>query len=114
MLRIAGRYVPPPAGVRPPTRWGTEDGVRELFGSGIATLRATPQDFVWHFLSAQHYLDIFRQYYGPVFKAFAALDETGQEALARDLIAGAERINRADDGTLVVPAEYLEVVAIKR
>lgn len=114
MLRIVGRYVPPPAGVRPATRWGTEDGLRELFGSDIAELRAAPRDFVFHFLTAQQYLDLFRLYYGPVHKAFAALDEAGQEALARDLTVAVERFNQGDDGTLVVPAEYLEVVAIKR
>jgi SAM-dependent methyltransferase len=114
MLRIVGRHVPPPAGLRPPSRWGTEDGLQELFGDGVATLQAERQAFVWHFTSAQQYLDLFRSYYGPVHKAFAALDETGQAALARDLIDAVERYNRSDDGTLVVPADYLEVVAIKR
>ena len=62
MFRITGRHVPPPAGLRPPTRWGTEDGLRELFGDGIAPLRATRQSFLWRFTSAQQYLDLFRTY----------------------------------------------------
>jgi SAM-dependent methyltransferase len=113
MFRITGRHVPPPAGLRPPIRWGTEDGLRELFGDGIASLRATRQVFLWRFASAQQYLDLFRTYYGPTFKAFEALDEPSRQALARDLIDAAERFNRSDDGTLLVPAEYLEVVATK-
>lgn len=114
MLRIVGRHVAPPAGLRPPTRWGTEEGIRDLFGDGTVDLQAVRQSFVWRFASAQQYVDLFRAYYGPVHKAFGALDGTGQEALARDLIEAAERFNRSNDGTLVVPAEYLEVVATKR
>jgi SAM-dependent methyltransferase len=114
MLRIVGGHVPPPAGLRPPTRWGTEDGLAELFDNGIVELRAARLDFVWRFTSAQQYLDLFRSFYGPVHMAFAALDETGQAALARDLVAAVEQFNRATDGTLLVPAEYLEAVAIKR
>jgi SAM-dependent methyltransferase len=114
MFRIVSRHVPPPAGLRPPTRWGTEEGLQELLGDGITALRAERLTFVWRFASAQGYLDLFRTYYGPVHKAFGALDATGQEALARDLVDGVERYNRSTDGTLVVPAEYLEAVAIKR
>jgi SAM-dependent methyltransferase len=114
MFRIVSRYIAPPAGLQPPTRWGSEDGIRELFGDSITVLRAERRMFAWRFVSAQQHLDLFRTYYGPVHKAFAALDETGQEALARDLVEAVHRFNRSDDGTLVVPAEYLEIVAIKR
>ncbi|HWP62916.1 MAG TPA: class I SAM-dependent methyltransferase [Candidatus Binatia bacterium] len=114
MLRVVGRHVPPPAGLRPPTRWGSEDGLRELFGDGIGALQATRQSFVWRFASAERYLDLFRTTYGPVLKAFEALDASGQEALARDLVETVERFNRSDDDTLVVPADYLEVVVTRR
>ena len=114
MLRTVGRHVAPPAGLRPPTRWGSEEGLRELFDDGVVSLRMARQSFVWRFASAQQYLDLFRTYYGPVHKAFGALDGAGQEALARDLIEAVERFNRSDDPTLVVPAEYLEIVATKR
>jgi hypothetical protein len=69
---------------------------------------------VWRFKSAEHYLTLFRSFYGPVLKAFAALDEPGQDALTRDLIAAAQRRNESHDDTLVIPADYLEVEAIKR
>ena len=113
MLRVIGRHVPPPAGLRPPTRWGTEDGVRELLGDGVASLRATKQTFVWRFASAEQYLDLFRTYYGPTVKAFGALDEPGRQALAADLLEALGRYAREADGTLLVPADYLEVVGVK-
>ena len=96
MLRTVGRYVPPTqAGVQPATRWGTEAGVRELLGDGISSLQTSRQKFVWRFSSAEQYLDMFRRYYGPVLKAFAALDELGQAALASELLACVERCSRS-------------------
>jgi ubiquinone/menaquinone biosynthesis C-methylase UbiE len=111
MFRTVGRYVPPPAGIQPATRWGTEAGVRELLGDGISSLQTSRQKFVWRFSSAEQYLDLFRRYYGPVLKAFDALDEPGQSAMASELLAGVERFAIPSQGTLLVPAEYLEVVA---
>jgi len=111
MLRVVGRHVPPPAGLRPTTRWGTEDGVRELLGDGVASLRMNRQSFAWRFASADQYLSLFRKFYGPTVKAFEALDDDGQQALARDLIDCLDRYANVVDGTLLVPAEYLEVVA---
>jgi ubiquinone/menaquinone biosynthesis C-methylase UbiE len=113
MLRIVGRHVAPPAGLRPPTRWGTETGLRELFGSAVSSLEMTRQMFVWRFTSAEQYLDLFRSFYGPTVKAFEALPEQGQAALAADLLDAVERYGQHVDGTLLVPAEYLEAVAIK-
>jgi ubiquinone/menaquinone biosynthesis C-methylase UbiE len=114
VFRITGRHVPPPAGLRPPTCWGTEEGMRELLGDGIASLRTTRRTFDWRFASARQYLDLFRTYYGPTYKAFEALDEPGRRALADDLYVAVERRNRSGDGTLLVPSEYLELVATKR
>jgi hypothetical protein len=105
--------VPPPAGLRPTTRWGTEDGVRDLLGDGLASVRMNRHSFVWRFASAEHYLSLFRKYYGPTVKAFEALDDAGQQALARDLVDCLERYATVVDGTLLVPAEYLEVVAAR-
>jgi ubiquinone/menaquinone biosynthesis C-methylase UbiE len=106
MLRIVGRHVGPAPGLGPPTRWRIEAGLRERFGHEITALRAARQSFAGRFASAQPYLDLFRTYYGPVLKAFGALDRTGQEALAPDLLDAVERFNCSDDGTLVVPADY--------
>jgi len=113
MLRIVGRYVAPPAGLRPATRWGTEDGLRDLLADGVQSLQATHQTFVWRFASPEQYLDLFRSYYGPIVKAFEVLDEPGQRALANDLRQAMERFARPAGSTFLVPADYLEVVAIK-
>jgi ubiquinone/menaquinone biosynthesis C-methylase UbiE len=113
MLRTVGRHVPPPAGLRSPTVWGTEDGVRDLLGTGVSSLRASRETFVWRFSSPDHFLELFRSYYGPVHKAFGALQAAGQDALAADLLETVRRFARVVDGTLLVPAEYLEVVAVR-
>ena len=86
----------------------------ELFGAEAASIKAEARDFVFRYRSPQHFLDIFKTYYGPTLKAFAALDEQGKEALASDLRELANRYNRSGDGTMVVPSEYLEVVITKR
>jgi SAM-dependent methyltransferase len=116
VFKTTGRHVPPPAGLRPPTRWGTEEGLRELFGDGVSSLRVTQRSFVWRFASAQQYLELFRSYYGPTLKAFETFDydAAGLRALAGDLIDLVHRFNSSDDGTtLLVPSDYLEVVAVK-
>jgi ubiquinone/menaquinone biosynthesis C-methylase UbiE len=113
MLRVVGRHVPPPTGVRPPSRWGTESVVRELLGDGVSELRATRKNFVWRFESPEQYLHLFRTYYGPSYKAFETLDEPGREALAKDLLEALDRYAEYSDGPLLVPAEYLEVIAIR-
>ena len=69
--------------------------------------------FVWRFTSPEHFLDVFRSYYGPTVKAFEALDDAGRQALANDLRESLGRYARPVDGTLLVPAEYLEVVAVR-
>ena len=70
--------------------------------------------FVFRYRSPQHWLDVFKTFYGPMLKAFAALDATAQEALTRDLLGLVGEFNRAGDGTMAVRSEYLEVVITKR
>lgn len=110
LFKLMGRYLPPPAGVKPPSLWGTEERLRELFANRIDSIAVERKDFVFRYRSAAHFLEVFRTYYGPMQKAFGALDSARQESLATDLIALAERFNRATDGSLVAPGQYLEVV----
>jgi len=110
LFKLMGRYLPPPAGVRPRSLWGTEERLRELFGSRVASLQAPRRNFMFRYRSARHWLDTFRTYYGPMHKAFAALDAGKQESLAEDLVGLAQRFNTATDGSMVVPGEYLEAV----
>jgi SAM-dependent methyltransferase len=114
LFRITGRYVPPPPGVKPPVLWGTEERLHELFGDAAASINVTRRLFVFRFLSADHWIEFFRTYYGPTLKAFAALDDAGKEALANDIRALENRYNRSGDGTMLIPSEYLEVVITRR
>jgi SAM-dependent methyltransferase len=114
LFRIVGKYAPPPAGVKPGTLWGTEERVRELLGDGVTSLDATRREFVFRARSADHWIALFRDYYGPVNKAFAAQDTAGQAALASDIADLLRAHNRATDGTIVAPATYLEVIASRR
>jgi SAM-dependent methyltransferase len=110
LFKLMGRYIPPAAGVKSPSLWGTEERLRELFGNRIASLQAPRRHFVFRYRSPKHWLDTFRTYYGPMHKAFAALDAGKQDALAEDLLGLAQRYNTATDGAMTVPGEYLEVV----
>jgi SAM-dependent methyltransferase len=114
VFRTIGKYIPPAPGVKSPALWGTEQRLRELFGDGISELTTTKRFFVFRYRSPEHLLDVFRTYYGPMLKAFAALDAAGQAGLAEDLTELAHRFNRGGADTLAVPSEYLEVVAIRR
>lgn len=112
MLKAVTTHVPPPAGVRSPLEWGTEARLSELLGAGV-TVAATAREYVFRYRSRQEWLDVFRSYYGPVHKAFVALDTQGQASLEQDLLALAEEHNTATDGSLRAPSTYLEVVATK-
>jgi SAM-dependent methyltransferase len=114
LFRTIGKYVPPPAGVKPPALWGTEARLQELFGDGISKLTASRRIFVFRYRSAAHFVEVFRTYYGPTLKAVGALDAAGQAGLARDLTELLQRFNQGGSATLAVPSEYLEVVATRR
>jgi ubiquinone/menaquinone biosynthesis C-methylase UbiE len=111
LFRIVGTYAPPPAGVKPVALWGTAERLRELFGDGVTALTMNRRHFVFRAHSAAEWVELFRAWYGPVNRAFAGQDAAGQAALAAALHALVERHNRATDGTISIPAAYLEVVA---
>lgn len=111
LFRTIGKHVPPPAGVSSPALWGTEARLAELF-PGCA-VRATRQIFHFRYRSADHWLQVFRTYYGPTHRAFASLDAGGQAALEADLRELLGRLNRGGAETLIIPSEYLEIVVTK-
>jgi SAM-dependent methyltransferase len=113
LFRTVRRHLPAPAGAASPTVWGDEGGVRKLLGSGVE-VRTAHHFHTFRYRSSQAFLDEFRTWYGPTLKAFAALPAAGAEQLARDIIDLCNEQNRATDATLVVPAEYLEIVAVRR
>ena len=114
LFKTIGKHLPPPAGVKSPALWGTPARLEEMFASQASDISAEPRMFVFRYRSPEHWLDVFKTFYGPTLKAFAALDESGQAALRRDLLALLGEFNHADDGTIVVHSEYLEAVITKR
>jgi SAM-dependent methyltransferase len=114
LFRLIGKYVPPPAGLQPASLWGTEERLRDLFNDGIASLQTTKRHFVFRYRSASHWLDHFGTYYGPIVTTLKNLDATRQEQFSGEVISLLESYNCAKDGTLAVPSEYLEAVAIRR
>lgn len=114
LFRTIGKYLPPPTGVKSPAVWGTRSFLESTFGPSASGIVTTPRHFVFRYRSAEHFLDIFRNYYGPVLKAFEALDGSGRKALANDIVELIGRLNVSNDDTMVVPSEYLEVVITRR
>ena len=114
LFKVVGAYLPPPAGLKSPALWGTEPHIVELFGAQAATIETVRKNFNFRYRSAGHWLQVFRDYYGPVHKAFAALDAAKQKALEKDILALLDRLNVDGKSSLVVPGEYLEVVVTKR
>ncbi|HEX7126607.1 MAG TPA: class I SAM-dependent methyltransferase [Thermodesulfobacteriota bacterium] len=106
-------HVPPPAGARSPALWGTRARIAELFEARAASIASAHRTFVFRYRSPAHWLAVFRASYGPLLKTFAALDADAQTALGRDLLALVARFDRSGDGSMVVPAEYLEVVVTR-
>lgn len=114
LFKIVAAHLPPPAGLKSPALWGTEPRIVELFGPQAADIRCARKNFNFRYRSAEHWLQVFRDYYGPTHKAFAALDAERQAALAQDITGLLARLNVAGNSSLVVPGEYLEIVIVKR
>lgn len=110
LFKLIGRYVPPPAGLSPPSSWGTEERLAQLFGPAARRIRAARREFVFRYRSPLHWIEVFRTYYGPLNKAFGALDSDRQAELTRELLALIEAGNRGDARALVLPSDYLEAV----
>lgn len=114
IFRTLGKYLPPAAGAKSPALWGTRAALDEMFGGEANSIKAEPRMFNFRYKSPEHFLEIFKTYYGPMLKAFAALDATTQQDLHNDLYALIVRMNKSGDATMVVPGEYLEVVITRR
>jgi SAM-dependent methyltransferase len=115
MLRTMSKHVPPPAGVKPPGLWGTEDRIRELLGGGTASLAMRRRTFTFRFRSPADFVDFFATNYSPTVAALRTLDDAAQQALRDDLANLVLEHNRYETATPVaIPSDYLEVVAIRR
>jgi SAM-dependent methyltransferase len=115
LFKTLGKYLPPPEGVRSPALWGTRDRLTEMFGPSSTSIKTQPRTFNFRYREPEHFVHVFKTFYGPMLKAFAALDAPKQTALRSDLLALIVRMNKAaSDNGMVVPSEYLEVVITKR
>ncbi len=114
LFRTIGDHVRPAPGIPSPATWGTRKRIDELFGDHASGIAITHRVFVFRYRSPAHWIDVFRHYYGPMLKVFAALDDAAQAALTRDLLALVARFNRSGDESMVVPSSYLEIVVDRR
>ncbi len=114
VFKTVGKHVAPPPGARSPALWGTPARLAELFEPHGASVKSTPRNFVFRYRSPAHWMEVFKTYYGPVLKAFAALSPAGQDALHGDLLALIDRFNAHGGHSMAVPAEYLEIVITRR
>jgi ubiquinone/menaquinone biosynthesis C-methylase UbiE len=110
LFKTIGKHVAPPPGARSPALWGTRARMAELFEPHASSIVTAQRLFVFRYRSPEHWLEIFKTYYGPVLKTFAALAPPAQSALERDLMSLIGQFNRSGDDSMVVPSEYLEVV----
>jgi SAM-dependent methyltransferase len=113
-FRATAKHAPPPQGLVSPLRWGTEDGIAELLGDQVGSVYSRKRTFTWRYPDAQAMVDQFRSVYGPTVKAFATVGEDGAAALEAELLATVERAGHRRGDAIAIPAEYLEVVAVRR
>ena len=113
LFELMSAHVPPPPGLRSPMEWGSEPRLVELFGPEATDLRTTRKTYTFRYRSAEHWIEVFRTFYGPTHKAFGALDPAGQQALHAALVDFLGRSSRGDGAGLCIPSEYLEVVVTR-
>jgi ubiquinone/menaquinone biosynthesis C-methylase UbiE len=112
MFGLMSAQAPPPPGIQPPSLWGTEERLRELFGDRISELRIERRIMSQRFRSAEHWIEVFRNWFGPVKMAFERVGPAGEQRMHDELLTFLER-HSVDDETLVLPSEYLQIVAVK-
>lgn len=113
VFKTIGKHVAPPAGVNSPAAWGDQNWIETTFAGKAKVQSFAKKNFVFRYRSAEHFMDYFRMYYGPMQKAFLALDEAGQQALYDDMVALIDTFNTATDGTARILSEYAEIVLVK-
>lgn len=113
MLRAVSKRVPPPQGLQPPVAWGSEERVTRLLGPGCSELSMRRMQCPFRFPSAADFVTYFATWYGPTIMAFNAVGEAGRDELAEELTTIFEAANSAEDGTLAMDVDYLEVVGVR-
>jgi ubiquinone/menaquinone biosynthesis C-methylase UbiE len=114
LFKVIARHVPPPRDARSPALWGTRSRIAELFAAHGVSIASAQRNFVFRYRSPENWLEVFKTYYGPLLKTFAALAPAAQAGFQRDVMALIDQFNRSGDGSMVVPSEYLEIVITRR
>lgn len=114
IFKTIGKHLPPPAGVKSPALWGTRARIDQMFEAQASSIKSETRHFVFRYQSPEHWLQIFKSYYGPMLKAFATVEPAAQTALTSDIMAQISRFNRSGDAGMVVPSEYLEIVVTRQ
>jgi hypothetical protein len=109
VFRTIGAHVAPPAGVRSPLEWGTEERLHDLFGRTADRIEITLRSFMFRYRSPEFWVEHWREVYGPTHKAFQAVGPDGADALKADLVKVA-RAHSLDHTAMIVPGEYAEVI----
>ncbi len=113
LFKTIGRYVAPPPGVNSPAAWGTEDFLREAFAASTSRVDIAQRSFVFRYRSPVHWLEVFGTFYGPVLKVMENIDPARLKDFRAEVLELIGRFNHAEDGTMVVPSSYLEVVVTR-
>ena len=113
LFKTLGKHVAPPLGVKSPAQWGSKDWIDETFSKDGEVVSFKLKHFIFRSASPEHFVDYWREYYGPIHKTFQTLDEIGQAALRYDIIELIAEFNTASDGTVRIPSEYAEIMIIK-
>jgi ubiquinone/menaquinone biosynthesis C-methylase UbiE len=113
LVPIVSKYAPPPAQLKPVTRWGTEEGVRELLGSGAREIQFQRRRFGMYFRSIDHLMGLYKTQFGPTVRAFKFLNAKSREELEQDMIRFLTKFNKATDGTLILDSEYGEAIVTR-
>ncbi len=114
LFKTIGKHVPPPAGVNSPALWGSQDWLDETFGGKCEMVSFRRKNFMFRYRSAEHFLEYFRTFYGPMQKAFDALDADGQAALQSDIMALIQQFDISTNESLCISSEYAEVIVHRR
>lgn len=107
------KYAPPSPGVEPPLRWGTQAGLDELLSAGSSSIKSEKRIALQYYLSVDHAVQVFLDYFGPSIKASRASGDHMREAFRSDLRNVFGRYNRANDGSAIIENRYLLTIATR-
>ncbi len=114
LFKTIGKHVKPPAGVNSPAMWGNRDWIDQNFGTRCAVKSFRRKNFMFRYRSAEHFMEYFRTFYGPMQKAFEALDTEGQTSLRNDMMALIKRFDISTNDSLCISSEYAEIIVERR